>query len=136
MYGEFPAYLKKVVKKIVYDEPTKKGIFKGKKSDYNGLPRTKSLFFTKENCGLPIGNLTSQLFSNIYLNDFDHFVKEELGIKYYGRYVDDFVLIHREKEVLKNLIPQMRNYLQQQLHLTLHPKKIYLQPVQHGVQFL
>ena len=124
------------MKKIVYDEPTKKGIFKGKKSDYNGLPRTKSLFFTKENCGLPIGNLTSQLFSNIYLNDFDHFVKEELGIKYYGRYVDDFVLIHREKEVLKNLIPQMRNYLQQQLHLTLHPKKIYLQPVQHGVQFL
>lgn len=85
---------------------------------------------------MPIGNLTSQLFSNIYLNSFDHFIKEDLKIRYYGRYVDDFILIHQDKEKLKNLIPHIRTYLETNLHLVLHPKKIYLQPISHGVEFL
>ena len=133
---EFPEYLKTIIKDIVYNNPTSDGIFKWKPADYDGLPLTKSLFYTKPNCWLPIGNLTSQLFSNIYLNDFDHFMKEELKLKYYWRYVDDFVVIHKDKEYLKSIIPLIKNFLDKELALTLHPKKIYLQPIKHWVQFL
>lgn len=133
---KFPDYLKKVIHDIIYNDPTKNWIFKGKKSDYNWLPLTKSLFYTAENCGLPIWNLTSQLFSNIYLNELDHYIKENLWIKYYGRYVDDFVIIHKDKDYLKSIIPSIRVFLQTNLKLTLHPKKIYLQPISHWVQFL
>ncbi|MGL5919144.1 MAG: reverse transcriptase/maturase family protein, partial [Bacteroidales bacterium] len=105
-------------------------------SERKGLPPDKSLFLSSPNCGLPIGNLTSQLFSNIYLNEFDHFVKRSLKIKHYGRYVDDFFLVHSSKEVLKDLIPRINEYLKCNLKLTLHPKKIYLQRAEHGIPYL
>lgn len=133
---KFPGFLKKVIFDIIYNDPTENGIFKWKKTDYIWLPETKSLFFTPKNCGLPIWNLTSQLFSNIYLNEFDHFIKDELKVKYYGRYVDDFIIIHQDKEYLKSLRPIIKEYLEKNLHLKLHPKKIYLQKISHGVQFL
>ncbi len=133
---KFPDFLKNVIYDIIYNDPTQNGIFKWKQSDYDWLPKTKSLFYTSENCGLPIWNLTSQLFSNIYLNDFDHYIKDKLKIRYYWRYVDDFVVIHKDKEYLKSIIPLLKNYLQSHLKLTLHPKKIYLQPISHWVQFL
>lgn len=133
---KFPDFLKKVIHNIIYNDPTQNGIFKGKESDYDWLPKTKSLFYTSKNCGLPIWNLTSQLFSNIYLNDFDHYMKDELKIKYYWRYVDDFVVVHRDKEYIKSIIPLIKDFLKVHLKLTLHPKKIYLQPINHGVQFL
>lgn len=133
---KFPDFLEKVLYDIIYNDPTKNWIFKGKESDYNWLPKSKSLFCTAEWCWLPIWNLTSQLFSNIYLNDFDHFMKDELWLKYYWRYVDDFVVIHKDKEYLKSIIPLIRDFLKSHLKLTLHPKKIYLQPISHWVQFL
>lgn len=133
---DFPDYLKKVIHDIIYNDPTRTGIFKWKQSDYIWLPKTKSLFYTNENCWLPIWNLTSQLFSNIYLNDFDHFMKDTLGLKYYWRYVDDFVVIHEDKEYLKSLRPIIKDFLENNLKLTLHPKKIYLQNINHWVQFL
>lgn len=133
---EYPDYIIKAVHDIVYNDPTKNGKFHWKRSDYMWLPTNKSLFYSAPNCGLPIWNLTSQLFSNIYLNDFDHYIKENLNIKYYGRYVDDFILIHEDKEYLKSLIPQIWKYLEDTVQLQLHPKKIYLQPVSHWVEFL
>ena len=133
---DFPDYLIKIIYDIIYNDPTENWIFKWNPSDYNWLPKTKSLFFAWERCWLPIWNLTSQLFSNIYLNDFDHFIKENLHIQYYWRYVDDFILIHQDKEYLKSLIPIIRDYLLEKEKLTLHPNKIYLQPISHGVQFL
>ncbi len=54
-------------------------------------PKEKSLFYAPKERGLPIGNLTSQVFANFYMNSFDHYLKHDLGIKYYGRYVDDFI---------------------------------------------
>ncbi len=125
-----------LLKKIIFNDPRVNCLIKGKKSDWNDLPKSKSLFYAKENCGLPIGNLTSQLFGNVYLNDFDHFVKHDLGIRYYGRYVDDFVIVNQSKEYLKSLIPIFSNFLQSTLKLTLHPKKIYLQHYSKGLQFL
>ena len=62
-----------------------------------------------------------------FMNDFDHFIKKTLGIRYYGRYVDDFVIVHQSKSYLKQLIPILSEYLLRELKLTLHPKKRYLQ---------
>jgi len=125
-----------LIEKIIFNDPTKNYVLKGSINDWNGLPPSKSLFHSGDNKGLPIGNLTSQLFSNIYLNPFDHFVKKDLGIKYYGRYVDDFVIIHPDKTYLRLLISKIREYLKSELKLEIHPKKIYLQHYTKGVQFL
>lgn len=84
----------------------------------------------------PFDYLTSQLFGNIYLNNFDHFVKRDLKIKYYGRYVDDFILIHNDKDYLKSLISAMKEYLMKKDKLELHPNKIYLQHYSKGVKYL
>ena len=125
-----------LIEKTIFNDCTRHCIVKGHKSDWAGLPDTKSLFHAGKNCGLPIGNLTSQLFGNIYLNEFDHFVKKELGVRFYGRYVDDFVLVHQDKEFLKSLIPIMSLFLQKKLLLTMHPHKIYLQHYSKGIQYL
>jgi hypothetical protein len=122
--------------KIIFNDPTKNCIIKGNKSNWNDLPHNKSLFHSPKDCGLPIGNLTSQVFANFYMNAFDHFIKKELGINYYGRYVDDFIIVHPDKDYLKLLLPVITNFLESQLQLTLHPKKIYLQHYSKGVQFL
>ncbi len=123
-------------RKTICNDPTKNCIVKGKQSDWNDLPNNKILFHSMPNCGLPIGNLTSQLFGNIYMNEFDHWVKRELNIKHYGRYVDDFVLIHQSKAYLKSALPKLSNFLLLTLKLTLHPDKIYLQHYSTGVKFL
>jgi len=125
-----------LLKRIIFNDPTRNCIIKGRRKDWQGLPNDKSLFHAGTDCGLPIGNLTSQLFGNVYLNEFDHFVKRDLKIRYYGRYVDDFVLIHRDKEYLKSLIPEIKSYLIEYLKLELHPNKIYLQHFTKGVKYL
>ena len=126
----------RLIRMIIFSDPTENCSVRGSSLDWKSLPKTKSLFFAGENKGLPIGNLTSQLFGNVYLNDFDHFVKCKLGCKYYGRYVDDFVIVHRDKKFLKSIIPIIKNYLQTELSLELHPDKIYLQHYTKGVRFL
>lgn len=70
------------------------------------------------------------------MNPFDHFIKYRQNIRYYGRYVDDFIIVHNDKEYLKSLIPKIRDYLKSKLKLELHPKKIYLQHYSRGVKFL
>lgn len=125
-----------LIEKIIFNDPTKNCIIKGDAPDWHGLPNNKSLFHAMPDCGLPIGNLTSQLFGNIYLTEFDHFVKRDLKIKYYGRYVDDIILIHKNKEYLRTLIPIVAEYLKKNVELELHPEKIYLQHYTKGVKFL
>jgi hypothetical protein len=121
---------------VVFNDPTKNCRVKGKRADWVGLPKSKSLFFAQKDKGFPIGNLTSQLFGNIYLDEFDHFVREELKIKYYGRYVDDMVFVHADKEYLKAAIPKIKAYLRTTLNLDIHPKKIYFQNYRKGVKFI
>ncbi len=134
--GDDKQVLLYLVEAIILNDPTKNCIVKGSRKDWEGLPGNKSLFKTPVDCGMPIGNLTSQVFANIYMNDFDHYVKEKLKCRYYGRYVDDFFILHRDKEYLKSLIPKLRDYLRQQSGLVLHPNKIYLQPIRNGVSYL
>jgi retron-type reverse transcriptase len=120
--------------KIIFYEPTQQCIIKSKLSVWRGLPPDKSWFHSAPLCGLPIGNLSSQVFANFYMNSFDHYLKHDLGIRYYGRYVDDFILVHEDKELLKALILIIKG--REHLQLTLHPNKIYLQHYSKGVQFL
>jgi len=86
--------------------------------------------------GLPLGNLTSQLLVNIYMNEFDYFVKRELKLEYYIRYADDFVILSRDRAELRELIPKISNSLQQKLKLNLHPNKVYIKTYSSGVDFL
>ncbi|MDR1882967.1 MAG: RNA-directed DNA polymerase, partial [Prevotella sp.] len=120
---------------IIFNDPVKNCRLKGSLADWNGLPPNRSLFNSAEGCGLPIGNLTSQMFSNIYLTPFDNYVKRDLKFKHYGRYVDDFYLVHQDKEVLVDAVPKIAAYLRDELKLTLHPKKIYLQKYEHGILY-
>lgn len=86
--------------------------------------------------GLPIGNLTSQIFTNIYMNEFDQFVKHTLRVKYYLRYTDDFVIVSGDKTYLERLLRRMREFLSENLHLELHPQKIFLRKHGQGIDFL
>lgn len=86
--------------------------------------------------GLPIGNLTSQLFANIYLNELDHFVKEELRERWYARYMDDFLIINPDKERLRLVREKIRTFLDQKLNLHLHPRKVTIKNVKEGVPFV
>lgn len=86
--------------------------------------------------GLPLGNLTSQLLVNIYMNEFDQFVKHQLKAKYYIRYADDFVLFSRNYEELEGWLISIKEFLFEKLHLTLHPEKVSIQTVTSGVDFL
>jgi retron-type reverse transcriptase len=121
---------------ILANDATQKCMIKRKMSNWDNLPTSKSLFSSKPNCGLPIGNSTSQLFSNIYLHSFDTFIKNENKIRYYGRYVDDFYIISNDANYLKDLITTSKEYLEKKLGLQLHPKKIVLQHFSKRVNFL
>lgn len=86
--------------------------------------------------GLPLGNLTSQLFVNIYMNKFDQFVKHKLKAKYYIRYSDDFVIFSEDEERLDNIIAPIKIFLKEKLRLGLHPEKVYLKTSASGMDFL
>jgi len=124
-----------LIKMIIFNNPTKNFVYKGKTILKNSIPKSKSLFYSGE-LGLPIGNLTSQFFANIYLNELDQFVTKNLGYDNYIRYVDDFIIIDNSKDKLKSVIPIIDNFLQINLSLKIHPRKIVLQETRMGVDFL
>jgi len=132
---DLPAVLA-LCRKVVFLDPAANCVIKCKRSDWDGLPPDKSLFHAKPGCGLPIGNLTSQIFANFYLNGFDHFMKHDLGLQWYGRYVDDFFVVHEDRRFLAELVPVLREYLARRLGLSLHPRKIVLEECSRGVGFL
>ena len=86
--------------------------------------------------GLPLGNLTSQLLVNIYMNKFDHFVKRNLKVKYYIRYADDFVIFSENKIYLENVLSKISNFLEKELKLQLHPDKVFIKTLASGLDFL
>jgi retron-type reverse transcriptase len=86
--------------------------------------------------GIPLGNLTSQLFSNIYLNELDQFIKRELGIKYYIRYTDDFVIVDRDQAKLKTILKKIDDFLKEKLELEVHPVKTFFRKWHQGLDFL
>ena len=127
-------------RETLFDDPVKTSQKRGPHKYWNEniLPPRKSLFAQPKGKGIVIGNLTSQLVSNIYLDKLDRFIKYDLKYKYYGRYVDDLVIIvpaEKYKQAKKD-IQKIENFLKTELDLELHPKKRYLQPVENGVETL
>ena len=86
--------------------------------------------------GLPLGNLTSQLLVNIYMNEFDQFAKHTLKATHYIRYADDFVFLHHDRNLLINALPYMVVFLREKLKLTLHPDKLHFKTLASGIDFL
>ncbi len=86
--------------------------------------------------GLPLGNLTSQLFVNIYMNEFDQFMKHKLKAKFYMRYADDFVIFSDNKHEVAEMIEPIGDFLKNSLNLKLHPNKVYIKTLDSGVDFL
>jgi len=107
-------------------------------SDINDLLKkvVQSFHTTQLGKGLPLGNLTSQLFVNIYMNEFDQFVKHKLKTQFYIRYADDFVILSREKTELTKTLSYMIVFLRERLALKLHPNKVSIVTIASGVDFL
>ena len=143
----------RLTERIVMHDPTVGCRINGRVKCWRGVSENKSLFGTNGKPmpgtepqqltldfsgakGLPIGNLTSQWFGNFYLNTLDHYVKHTLGDRYYGRYVDDFIIVHTDREYLKGLVGKIETFLSERLQLQLHPRKRYLQHYSKGVTFL
>ena len=91
---------------------------------------------TAKGKGLPLGNLTSQLLVNIYMNEFDQWMKHAMKIRYYIRYADDFVILSRDKNVPLELTAKIGEFLEERLMLSLHPDKVYIKTFSSGIDFL
>lgn len=112
-------------------------IIKKKTQDKNLLWLIENILssFSPEK-GIPIGNLTSQLFANIYLSELDQFMKHTLKAKYYLRYADDFVILSENKDFLEKQIPLLNKFLEAKLKLSLHEEKIRIRKYSQGIDFL
>jgi len=111
--------------------PAKAGIL----SNQNKIPG-QARNDSQRGVGLPLGNLTSQLLVNIYMNEFDQFMKHKLKAKYYIRYADDFVIFSQDKKELENILLGIDNFLSEKLKLKLHPNKVSIETLASGVDFL
>lgn len=96
----------------------------------------RSFHSTEAGKGLPLGNLTSQLLVNVYMNEFDQFVKHKLKTKYYIRYADNFVVLSQDKKWLEGILVEISDFLWENLRIQLHPDKTFIQTVASGVDFL
>ena len=131
--GEDIEDLRYLCRVVIFHQPEKNCERHSPARYWDHLPPNKSLFTNGEGKGIAIGNLFAQLFANFLLNGLDWYL-EELGIKYHGRYVDDFYCIHRDKAVLLSAVPKIRVKLAE-YGLTLNEKKFYIQHYTKGVQF-
>ena len=84
---------------------------------------------------MPIGNLTSQIFANIFLNQLDQFIKHKLKIKYYLRYCDDFVILDKNRENLFYFLNEISDFLRRELELSLHQEKVKIRKLRQGIDF-
>ncbi len=125
-----------IVTQILAQNPAQKPIFTGNRHLLAQIPSHKSLFKAPSHVGMPIGALTSQFFSNLYLNELDRFVKFDLRVPFYLRYVDDFVLLHESAEQLHTWKSAIESFLADRLRLKLHPNKTLVQPIHRGCDFV
>lgn len=133
-FGQDKYLLLWLVENVVTHEPQNNCTRKGDVSLWGNLSPSKSLFTCKPFCGLPIGNLTSQNFGNFYLHEFDKMMTAEFG-GYYGRYVDDFYIMSKDKNKILEIVHRIREELSA-IGLTLHDDKVYVQRASHGVVFI
>lgn len=130
-----PSWCLNLTRQVIEHDPRKNAVFRSSPALFDSVPRHKSLLHGREGKGLPIGNLTSQFFANIYLNELDQFVKHGLKARYYGRYVDDMILFHEDAGVLNDWRRQIEEFLESRLCLALHPDKVWLNRADAGINF-
>ena len=132
----YPSFVDYLLETIIHTDPKKDCIMVSDKSEWLSLPDDKSLFKASPGCGLPIGNLSSQLFSNVYMNEFDQYCKRVLKCKHYGRYVDDAFFVSKDREWLLALRQPVQQFLIKELGLSLNCNKTQIVNVWQGVEFL
>lgn len=125
-----------LLKTVIFHDPSGNPVFKGQKSLFEQIPPHKSLFYTQNRTGLPIGNYSSQFFANVYLNELDQYVKHELKCRYYIRYVDDLILLTRNPDEAQEWEKRIETFLRSRLKITLNPKRRKLAPIRNGCDFL
>jgi hypothetical protein len=128
-------WLRTLIRQIALHDPRPGAEMRSPPSLFARVPRHKSLIHATAGTGLPIGNLTSQFFANLYLNELDQHVKHFLKARHYGRYVDDMVLFHEDPGVLNGWYVQMDDFLRSRLSLHLHPGKKHLNRADAGIDF-
>lgn len=133
--GKDKPLLRSLVRKVVMHCPQKYCVRRCEKGRWDGLPEDKSLFSRDDSHGMAIGNLTSQLFANFLLRDAVAFIRDS-GFRSVTEYVDDFVIVHRDKDEILSFIPRLRAFLAERVGVTLHPRKFYLQHYTKGVSFV
>jgi hypothetical protein len=121
---------------IVAHDPRENVIVRGRADELARIPPAKSLFRQDAHHGLPIGNLSSQFFANVYLDPLDQHVKHQLRAPHYVRYVDDFILLHEDPRQLNAWRAAIERFLEERLQLRLNPAKAVLQPIARGVDFV
>ena len=122
-------------RKLVFQDVKQGAIVRSPASELALVPPRKSLFHAAPGVGLPIGNLSSQFFANVYLDGVDQMIKRRLGMRHYVRYVDDMALIHREPAVLLGAADAIRAELGQ-IGLALAESKTFVAPVERGIDFV
>ncbi|MCP1290902.1 RNA-directed DNA polymerase [Chromobacterium sp. S0633] len=125
-----------LAEQILFHDPRSDFEFRGRPELMALVPAHKRLMNQPAHLGLPIGNLSSQFFANVYLNALDQFAKHQIGARHYIRYVDDFILLHESAQWLNQAKAQIEAFLQERLHVRINPKKTILQPVSRGVDFV
>lgn len=128
-------WLRALIRQVALHDPRPDAAMRSPPTLFSRVPRHKSLLHAPEGKGLPIGNLTSQFFANLYMNELDQHVKHVLKARHYGRYVDDMVLFHEDPSILNSWYVQMDNFLKTRLGLRLHPNKKHLNRADSGIDF-
>ena len=129
-------WLLDLTNQVVFHDPRKNCVLKSRREVFDRVPRYKSLWSAPPHQGLPIGNLTSQFFANVYLDALDQFVKHTLRAKYYFRYVDDWVILDESSDILNSHFAAIDKFLREELKLELHPYKKRIAPVHLGIDFI
>jgi RNA-directed DNA polymerase len=129
-------WLLQLAKTILFHDPREDVVIQSRAGRMSLIPAHKSLFNQPNHKGLPIGNLSSQFFANIYLNELDQFVKHQLRAQHYVRYVDDFILLHHSTEQLQRWLERIQAFLPARLDMQLNQKKTIIQPIERGVDFV
>ena len=121
---------------LILHDSTIDPVFTCSPEKWKNVPTQKSLFSVPSGKGLPIGNLTSQFFANVYLNSLDQFVKHSLKVRWYMRYVDDLVLLDLDRHTLQDWTEEIGTFLKNTLKLDLHPNRRIIRPVSNGIDFV
>lgn len=129
-------WLLELTEQVLYHDPKVGCILKSSPEAFARVPRHKSLWCIESHRGLPIGNLTSQFFANVYLNELDQFVKHKLHAKYYYRYVDDWVILDEDSRKLNRMFNEISAFAKDKLNMEVHPFKKRIAPFYQGIDFI